>query len=74
MHFIYWLNVQVVSMKAKKILGTKEKAQLVQCLPHKCEDLSLIPRMYMKKLGMMVHGCNSSVGKGKTSVSLGSLV
>lgn len=40
-----------------------DTAQLVKGLPHNHEDLSLIPRAHMEKLGMVVCACALRPGK-----------
>lgn len=43
--------------------GTKEMAQVVKCLLYKHKDLSLIPRSYVKKPGMVVCTLNPNPGE-----------
>lgn len=51
--------------------GTGEVAQSTKYLPRNHEDLSLIPRNYAKKPGVVVSGCNTNTGEEKTGGWLG---
>lgn len=56
-------------------LGMEEnQGELERCLPQKLENLSLIPRAYVKKnpkpkTDLMVHACNAGDGNGDGSLS-----
>lgn len=47
--------------------------QLIKCLPCKHEDISLIPRDHVKKLGMVAFACNPRIGKLEMDKLLGLL-
>lgn len=50
-----------------------EMAQSVKCLPLMHEDLSSIPRLRVKKMGVVVQACHSSAGETETRGILGFL-
>ena len=56
----YPINKQTNKCKKRRLLtNTGERAQLVKCLLGKYENVSLIPRSFLKWLGVAVLACNS---------------
>ena len=51
-------------------LGAEETAELVTCLMGKNEDFNLIPRIRVKKRGVLVCAFNSSTSEAETERSL----
>lgn len=64
MPYLEQKNTEFHFFLQEKFLGTRERAQLVKCWPCKREVVSLIPRIHTETLGVRVHVCKPTLGKG----------